>query len=176
MFDLIISFALTGTTHGNQFKSIDMDETNVFSGFLIASGATRHSKTDLKHLRSDSLYVSKIFFGIMNHDSMREIMRFLKFDEKETKDERLVSKKLAAVPEKYRTVVRHLKNSTSSSESLTIGEQVSPFNGCVEFKVHMPNKSSKYGIKLRMCCDTQNYHVTNLKISSGKDEERGREN
>ena len=78
---------------------------NALIGLLIVSGATHQSKTNLKHLRSDSLYVSKTFSAIMSRDRMREIMRFSKFDDKETRDERLVCDKLAAVGEMYEMVV-----------------------------------------------------------------------
>lgn len=153
-----------------------MNEMNAFLGLLIASGATHQSKTNLKHLWSDSLYVPKIFSAVMSRDRMREIMRFLRFDDKETREERLVCDKIAAVREMYEMVVRQFKNSYNPSESLTIDERISPFKGRVGFKVYMPNKPSKYGIKLWMCCDAKNYYVTNFKIYSGKDGDKREKN
>lgn len=99
---------------------------------------------------------------------MQEFMRYLRFDDKRERDQKLKNDKLAAVREIYELVVEKFKSSYNPSQNLTVDERISPFKGRVGFKVFMPNKPQKYGIKLWMLCDAENYFVSNFKIYSGK--------
>lgn len=95
-------------------------------------------------------------------------MRFLRFDNKDNREERGKEDKLAAIRELYELVVDRFKSSYNPSATLTIDERISPFKGRVGFKVYMPNKPNKYGIKLWLCVDAENYYVTNFEIYCGK--------
>lgn len=50
---------------------------------------------------------------------------------------------------------------------MTIDERIRPFKGRVGFKVFVPEKPEKYGIKIWVSSDPTNYFISNFKIYSG---------
>ena len=141
---------------------------DAFLGLLIMSGATHQSKVKLKELWEHNMNVPSFFSAVMSRNRMQEIMTFLRFDDKNTREERKKEDKLSAVRELYELVVHKFKSNYYPAANLTIDERISPFKGRVGFKVYMPNKPQKYGIKLWLCCDAESYYVTNFEIYSGK--------
>lgn len=52
-------------------------------------------------------------------------------------------------------------------EYITVDEKLQAFRGCCSFKMYIPNKPAKYGIKICSVCDAINYYTSNLKIYAG---------
>jgi len=63
--------------------------------------------------------------------------------------------------------VDNCKNAYSVSECITIDEELQAFRGRCSFKMYIPNKPAKYGIKIFAVCDAINFHTSNLEIYAG---------
>ena len=70
---------------------------------------------------------------------------------------RAVIEKLVANYQKYYT----------ASKYVTVDEQVHPFRWRCGFRVYMPNKPLKYGIKLWCLCDAASAYCANLQVYTG---------
>lgn len=60
------------------------------------------------------------------------------------------------------------KNVYKSIDYLTIDEQLVAFRGNCPFRVYMPSKPAKYGIKIFALVSTSNFYATNLKVYVGQ--------
>lgn len=160
---------LVGTRISDDFIEVNGTEFDAFSGLIIAGGLSHQSKVPVHELWTDSKYIPSIFSTVMSRDRFLDIMKHLRFDDKELRQAKMETDRIAAVREMYEIVVEKFKSSYKPSGCLTVDERISAFKGRVGFKIYMPNKPKKYGMKLWMLCDTENYYVSNFKIYAGKE-------
>ena len=153
---------------GDDFKDVDMTELNAYIAMLYAGGITHQTNVKLDQLWSDSLFVPPIFSAVLPRARMREIKKHLRFDDKEQRDAKLESDKMAALRELYEVINGQFKSSYVPGTNLTVDERISPFRGRVSFKIYMPKKPHKYGIKLWVLCDSVTKYVVNFKVYCGK--------
>lgn len=75
---------------------------------------------------------------------------------------------------KIRPFLDHVKRKCQEcfqpGEALTIDEGMCAFRGRVSFKVYMPNKPNKYGIKLYILADSETGFAWNFEIYHGKND------
>lgn len=64
--------------------------------------------------------------------------------------------------------VLNCKNAYSVSEYCTIDEKLQSFRGWCPFRVYMPNKPAKYGLKIFALVDSISYYTCNLELYAGK--------
>lgn len=145
-----------------------MHELDAYLGLIIFCGITHQTRIPFDKLWENSMYVPPIFSAVMNRDRAREIKKYLRSDDIDTRVDRLVKDKLAPIRGVYDIIVKQFKSSYQPNATLTIDERISPFRGRVAFRIYMKNKPQKYGIKLWLCCDSVNYYVLNFSIYSGK--------
>ena len=148
---------------------MDLTEFDGILGILIAGGMTHQTKVSIADLWSNSPFIPTIFSTVMARTRFKEIMKYLRFDDKREREEKLKVDKIASIREMYELIVERFKSSYHPSACLTIDERISPFKGRVGFKVYMPNKPKKFGIKLWMLCDAENFYVSNFTIYAGKE-------
>lgn len=172
MNSLFLSLSLSCTAKeegGTDFEEIRMEELDCYLGIVIASGLTHQTRTSFDTLWQDSLFIPIIFRTVMNRNRARDIRRFMRFDDKSTRTDRLATDKLAAIREIYEIIVKQFKSSYQPNANLTVDERISPFRGRVGFRIYMKSKPKKYGIKEWVLCDSVNSYTLNFKIYSGKE-------
>ena len=98
----------------------------------------------------------------------RDIRRFIRFDNKETRATRVRDDKLAAISELFSMFLHNAQGSMVPGPFLTIDERLAPYRGRCSFIQYMPMKPAKYGIKLWMCCDAETKYIYNASIYCGK--------
>jgi hypothetical protein len=104
----------------------------------------------------------------MSYNRFRDIRRYLRFDDKSTRCQR-VSDKLAPVSELWAAFKHNINGAMIPGPFLTVDERLAPFRGRCSFIQYMPSKPAKYGIKLWMCCDAETKYVHNVSIYCGKE-------
>ncbi|XP_047132418.1 piggyBac transposable element-derived protein 4-like [Hydra vulgaris] len=52
--------------------------------------------------------------------------------------------------------------------NVTVDEHLCTFRGRCGFKVYIPSKPGKHGLKISMCCDSDNFYCSNLQVYCGK--------
>lgn len=84
----------------------------------------------------------------------QSILRFIRFDDKNTRIERRKKDKLAPIRDLFNVVDLNLSRTYSPGETLTIDEQLVPYRGRCPFKQYIPSKPDKYGMKMFWLCDS----------------------
>lgn len=110
-----------------------------------------------------------IFRATMPEARFRFLVNCLRFDDKDTRAHRRETDKLAAFREVFERSINNMKNLYEPSEYTTIDEQLVGFRGRCPFKMYIPSKPDKYGLKLVMCCDAKTAFVLDAEVYIGKD-------
>lgn len=129
-------------------------------GLLILSAATKSN-----HLNTDLLFNSG-YCGIRYKSTMSEnrfkfLLTCLRFDNKATRDERRKQTKFAPISEIFEILINNCKRNYRPSSYVTIDEQLVGFRGQCPFKMFLPSKPDKYGLKLVNMCDNASSYMIN---------------
>lgn len=151
-------------------KSIEpTNETEVlaFIGILIVQGANNDSKLDSRDLWSSEFGRASYIAG-MSRNRFRTLLSIIRFDDKQTRQERRENDKFAPLRELFEMVNSGLSSHYTPSENTVIDEMLSLFRGRCPFKVFMKEKPGKYGILIRMLADCDQRFVLNTEVYAGK--------
>jgi len=118
------------------------EEIHAYIGLLIAAGVHRSNDVDIRDLWSESRGPA-IFRATMGRERFELLTKFLRFDEKRTREERRQNDKLAAFRSVWNMFVRKCQDNYIPGEEITIDEQIIPFRGRAPFKIYMRNKPDR---------------------------------
>lgn len=119
-----------------------MEDLKSFIGFLYIAGLKRSNRQNLNDLwRTDGTGV-EIFWTTMSLQRIYFLQNCLRFDDKNTRDQRKKTDNLATIRDIFDNSVENIQKHYVPSENLTIDEMLCPF------RVYITNKPAKYGIKI----------------------------
>jgi hypothetical protein len=142
-------------------------ELKAFLGLLLLRGVYRASGELTEELWSAD--GRKDFPSTMTFNRFRDIRRFIRFDNTQTRAQRVEADRLAAISELWSMFLHSAQGAMIPGPFLTIDERLAPYRGRCKFVQYMPSKPAKYGIKLWMCCDAETKYVYNASIYCGKE-------
>lgn len=142
-------------------------EMLAFVGLLIEAGVMRDSGRYLNEL-FDERRGNPLFRSTMTCERFKQILRFIRFDDKATRPERRLYDKLAAFRQIWNMFVANFRANYVPSAYVTVDEGLVPFRGRAPFKVYMKNKPHKYGIKIWMMSDSESYYCYNAQVYLGQ--------
>ena len=153
----------------NKYKVKDttIQELSAFFGLLYLAGFYRSGRQNL-----DDLWAT-YDTGVMKFRKTMPLYRFrfllasLRFDDSQTRPERQKFDKLAAIRTIFDQFTSQCKIVYSPSEYLTIDEQLQSFRGRCLFRQYIPNKPSKYGIKIFALVDAKCFYTVNEEVYVG---------
>ena len=82
----------------------------------------------------------------MSRDRLKMMLRFIRFENKNTRAERVHTDKAAPIRDIWIMFNRNLEKPFKPYECITIDEKLFPFRGHTEFTQYIPSKPAKYGI------------------------------
>lgn len=149
---------------------VDTTEMLAFLGVLILAGRFREAKESVRNLWSttNNAFTRPIYQATMSKNRFSDILRHLRFDDLSTRAERKEQDKLAPIREITDIFAKNCRESYKPSAFGTIDEQLVTFRGRCSFKVYIPSKPGKYGIKVWAFCDADNYYCCNFEVYLGK--------
>ncbi|XP_062400077.1 piggyBac transposable element-derived protein 4-like isoform X1 [Sardina pilchardus] len=156
--------------NADQF-TLTADELKAFVGLIYLRGITGGKRMNLDDYWSADLG-NAIFKETMSRQKFRDIMRYLRFDDKNTRSARLVADKFAMISEIFDKFVRNSIASYTPGENITVDEQLFPTKARCRFTQYMANKPDKFGIKFWVAADSQTKYMLNAFPYLGKDESR----
>ncbi|KAF2894950.1 hypothetical protein ILUMI_11225 [Ignelater luminosus] len=162
----------TETEANNKLENVDwklsFEDLDTFIAILYARGAYASSKLEL-----DSLWSIKwglpFFRETMSKNHFKEIMKFLRFDIRATRQGRLQHDKFALVSDIWNRFIYNCKISYVPGENITVDEQLFPTKVRCRFTQYMSNKPDKFGIKFWIAVDTKSKYILNAFPYLGKD-------
>ena len=166
--DLMNKFPLaSGRLPSQTFEPFTEAELLAFIGILIAASVHRQNKENLDDMwKGDALPLIR---AAMSRDRFKMMLRFIKFDNENTRAERAQTDKTAPVRDIWIMLNRSLEKAYKPYECIIINEQLFPFRGYTKFTQYMPSKPATYGIKVFWACDASNeYPALQYQIYTGK--------
>uniref|UniRef100_A0A3B1KIL6 Chromo domain-containing protein n=1 Tax=Astyanax mexicanus TaxID=7994 RepID=A0A3B1KIL6_ASTMX len=110
-----------------------------------------------------------IFLKTLTRQRFRDIMRHLRFDDKNTRAARHETDKFAMISELFYKFVQNSIASYVPGENITVGEQLFPTKARCRFAQYVLNKD-KFGLKFWVAADADTKYVLNIFPYLGKDE------
>jgi hypothetical protein len=102
-------------------------------------------------------------------------MRFLRFDDKNSRKNRIVINKFAMADDIWQRFISNLQACYKPNAELTVDEQLLPCKSRCPFIQFMPNKPDKFGIKFWLLCEVESKYICNGFPYLGKDSLRPKE-
>ena len=111
-----------------------------------------------------------VFPATMSINQFRNIQRAWRFDDKSTRDQRIVDSgnQGAAVQEIMDIFVNSCRRSYRCGTSVTIDEQLVSFHGRCRFRMYIPRKPGKYGLKMWVMADSEKFYCADTQLYCGR--------
>ncbi|XP_066953379.1 uncharacterized protein [Macrobrachium rosenbergii] len=98
----------------------------------------------------------------MSLQRFRFLLRSMRFDDIITRAERRLEDKIAAFRKFFEKFVDNCISNYNISEYATVDEMLAAFRGKCPFRVYMPSKPAKYGIKIFILADAKTFYVSRI--------------
>ena len=132
-----------------RWRPIEKVELMGFIGCLLFAGATKAAHESYEELLVWSADIGRPYlYATTSLPRFQNIMKFIRYDDLDTREERWQNDKLAPIRELWELFQDHCCKYYKPSAFLTIDEQLVPFRGRCPFCVYMKSKPDKYGIKI----------------------------
>ncbi|XP_069680912.1 piggyBac transposable element-derived protein 4-like [Periplaneta americana] len=143
-------------------------EMMALMGLLYLIGVKKANHTDVTELWAVDGSGIEITRAVMGFKRFLFLLRCIHFDDKRTRQERRVSDKLAAIRTILDQFVANCKNSYNVSDFVTVDEKLQAFRGRCSFLQYLPNKPTRYGIKIFVLADAITFFTNNVEVYCGK--------
>ncbi|XP_031327398.1 piggyBac transposable element-derived protein 4-like [Photinus pyralis] len=151
------------------YKDVDEIEIYAYIGLLICAGALKSNREPVGMLwQDDHCFKRPIYSATMPRTRFSQITSWMRFDDKDTREQRRQYDKLAPIRNVLEMFVNNCQKYYNPGSHLTIDEQLVPFRGRCPFRVYMKSKPAKYGIKIWCLADVDTAYCKNLQVYLGK--------
>lgn len=137
------------TSKSNYYRPTDNVEMNAFIGLQQLSSILETNHEDIKSLYAKNVTNRPYFNATMSQKRIEILTACLRFDNPHTRDQRKATDKAAAITEIFLNFLSNLQKAYSLTEHVTVDEMLVPFRDRCGFKVYMPKKPHKYGVKIQ---------------------------
>ena len=144
---------------------------HAFIALLYARGAYEAKNIDIALLWNKK-WGPAFFSNTMSRSNFTEIMRFIRFDDRNQRSQRLQTDKFALIFEVWYKFIENSQNCYKPGPYITIDEQLFPTKARCRFTQYMPNKPDKFGIKFWLASDVSSKYIINGFPYLGKDERK----
>lgn len=142
-----------------------------FFAILYVRGAYKAKNIDIALLWNKK-WGPRFFSNTMSRHDFTEIMRFIRFDDRNQRSQRLQTDKFGMISEVLDKFIDNSQNCYKPGLYITIDEQLFPTKARCRFTQYMPNKPDKFGIKFWLAFDVRSKYIINGFPYLGKDESR----
>jgi len=145
----------------------DEAEIRAFTGLLYIAEADKSGRVD-----TADLWCTKRGHPMVRVTMTRNRFNFLtstlRFDDKETRSERRANDRLAPIRELRSEFISRCTANCSPSEHTAIDKQLLAFRGRCIFRMYIPSKPGKYGLKSVTFNDAKTFYLINAMPYIGK--------
>ncbi|CAK8681971.1 unnamed protein product [Clavelina lepadiformis] len=154
---------------------LPMEKLEAFISLQYARGI--YSKSHSVDFLWSEKYGPPIFRETMSRSDFVKVKRYIRFDNKDCRSQRLLSDKFIHIRETMEALVSNCIRNYKPDWSLTVDEQLFPMKNRCPFIVFMPNKPDKFGMKFWVIAEVSSKYVCNILPYLGaleKDQRNGR--
>lgn len=151
--------------------SLSPNELEIFIALCYVRGALGCKNIPLRSLWSEKWGI-QIFKDSMPRTKFEEILRFIHFDIRTERRERLETDKFALISTIWDQFIDNCKKLYVPDWQVCVDEQLFPTKSRCRFTQYMAKKPHKFGIKFWLLAEVQSKYLCNGKPYLGKDETR----
>ncbi|VEN49604.1 unnamed protein product [Callosobruchus maculatus] len=152
-------------------RPTNLPEIKALFGLLYLAGIHKSSRLNTEELWSREGTGIDLFWLTMSLQRFRFLMRVIRTDNKNTREERCKKDKLAPIRDIFDSFVQNCQKSYTICEYATVDEKLEAFRGRCSFRQYIPSKPNKYGIKIFALVDSKMYYTCNLEVYVGQQPE-----
>jgi len=130
-------------------------------------GVTKSSKESTASIWAKDGTGKPICIAAMSQKHFLFLVYCLRFDHSTTRARRRANDKLAPIRNIYDKFVAACEANYTPGTGCTVDESFHGFKGMCSFKQYIPNKLSKYGIKVYVLADSKTFYSVSSKIYTG---------
>jgi hypothetical protein len=150
-----------------RYAETTVEELKKFIGLLILAGVYRSRGEAVESLWGSN--GRHIFPKTMAVTRFKNLCSLLRFDDKETRNNRQRRDKFAPIRSLFETATKQLPKYFKPGECVTIDESLIPFRGRCSFRQYMPMKPAKYGLKFFVAACSESRYIWGVLPYTGKD-------
>ncbi|UYV79909.1 hypothetical protein LAZ67_18001024 [Cordylochernes scorpioides] len=153
---------LTKSTYSNFTSEI---EIRAFSGLLYLAGVYKSGHENVESLFASDGTGRDIFRSVMSVKRFPFLLLCIRFDNFKT---RCKEDRLSPIRDISQTIIEKFKSCYTPAEYLTVDEMLVGFREKCPFKIYIPSKPNKYGIKIVILADSRTHYMYNAMVYTGK--------
>lgn len=146
----------------------DMLELKGFIGLLVYTAVFKSGEESVHSLFATDGTGREIFRCTMTKERFLFLLQALRFDDPSDREERKKDDKAAPISNVFQKFVNNCQELYTPGALLCVDEMLVPFRGRCSFKMYMPKKPNKYGIKVQCLTDARTHYLLNAYIYTGK--------
>jgi len=159
---------LSEDTNKSQYKDTDILELRALLGLILLNSVTRSSNENVKSIFNKDITSRPVFRATMPSKRFEVLLVCLRFDDAQTREMRKRTDPAAPISDIFQQFINNCKSLFLPGPNVTVDEMLVPFRGRCPFRVYMPKKPKKYGIKIMCLTDSSSSYLVNAYIYKGK--------
>lgn len=152
----------------SELRNLDMIELKAFVGLLLFSAVFKSNHEDINTLFATDGTGRDIFRAVMSKNRFAFLLTSLRFDNPDTRSERKDTDPTAPISFIFEQFVNNCQKIYSVGSNTTVDEMLVSFRGRCSFRMYIPNKPAKYGLKIMALTDAKTHYFLNGYIYAGK--------
>lgn len=149
------------------WHDVTRDEMFAFWGILLHTGADKGWDVPIRELFLGK-FSKPLYRATMSVSQFDTLKRFIRFDDKRTREAWLQTDKLAAISYIRKIFIGQCRKEMIPKINVTLDEQLVPFRGCCEFVQYMPNNPAKCGMKIFWMCEAETGYTIDGTVYTGR--------
>ena len=151
-----------------EIRPTDREEIKAFLGLLFYTSIFKSNHENTKCIFATDGSGREMFRCVMSQFRFLTLLNYIRFDDSNSRSQRLQTDSLAAVSEIFGLFIANCKKAYTPGAYLCVDEMLVSFRGRCKFIIYMPKKPAKYGLKILVVCDAETFYVYNAYIYHGK--------
>lgn len=154
--------------HRTELRDIQIIELKCFLGLLCYTAVFKSNHEDISSLFATDGTGREVFRLAISERRFSTILNCLRFDNAQDRNERKNADPAAAISELLEKFNKNSQAAYTMGANATIDEMLVAFRGRCRFKMYMPSKPAKYGLKMQCLADARTCYVYNTYLYCGK--------
>lgn len=148
---------------------LDLIELKGLIGLLVYSAVFKSGNESVHSLFATDGTGREIFRCTMTKQRFLFLMEVLRFDNASDRQERKKEDKAAAISKIFYKFITNCQSCYTPGVYLCVDEMLVSFRGRSSFRMYMPQKPAKYGLKIQCLTDAKSHYLLNAYLYTGKD-------
>lgn len=140
-------------------QDLDLTELKAFIGLLFYTAIFKENHEHYTSWYSTDGTGREIYRCIMSKNRLEVLLNTIRFDDADTREERLELDLSAPISELFQSFINKCQDVYSVGPCACVDEMLVAFCGRCKFKMFMPKKPAKYGLKIMCITDATNGYL-----------------